>query len=825
MKIKPTYSLALMAVMGSMLVAKADYLPNNFWPNPGFELGTNLNQTNGVPTGWIANGDDPTICQVTTNNSVSPTHALAVIDNEFFYGEWDSAYLNLTGHANPGDTINAQWYQMYSVQAGGEMRVAVLFFDVNTNLVTANQYVVNGDSPGWGGSIASSTFTKVDQTILVPLGATQMQISLVSGGSEATAGTMVIDDLSVAEQATPQLLSGNFWPNPSFELGSNLNNPTNAVPTGWNFFNSGSPIICQVTTNNYVSASHALALIDNDSVNYGSWYSNPVPLPGNIVPGSILNAQWFELYSIANGNMRVTFSWFNAANNDIQDVSFQVTGNSPGWQGAVAGSGFTKVNQQLTVPANAVALQVQVVSAGSGAETGILLIDDLSIALPPPSATLLPGNFWPNPGFESGSNLNQTNGVPTGWNFFNSGSSYITQVTTNNYVSPTHALAVVDNDPLSYGSWYSDHAPLTNTAIAGSILDLQWYELYSITNGDMRVVFTFFDGSGNGLGDNNFPVNGNSAGWQGAVAGSGFTQVNTELTVPAGAVTIAVQLVSAGSGAETGVMLIDDLSVAVHVVQPLPPTVLAGNFFPNPTFEAGVQLDNPTLGIPAGGWNRGGSSAAIDQVLTNNSTSPTHSLALVDNDTGNYGEWYMFLNTAGLVGDNDAVDIQWYQMYNVTNGSMRLSFAFLDSGNNTLWSQDFTTGTSTNSPGWTGNISTSPFQQISQRFAVPVGTTQLRVNFASGGATTVTGVMLIDDLSMRLSLPAITGFTSQAGSNTVTWNSMSSKQYAVLFSGTLGSGAAWSAVATNLPGTGLSTSNLDTTVHPGGKGFYRVEQE
>jgi hypothetical protein len=211
--------------------------------------------------------------------------------------------------------------------------------------------------------------------------------------------------------------------------------------------------------------------------------------------------------------------------------------------------------------------------------------------------------------------------------------------------------------------------------------------------------------------------------------------------------------------------------------------------------------------------------------LTNNYTSPTHSLALVDNDTGNYGEWFMSLNTAGLVGDNDAVDVQWYQLYNVTNGSMRLSFAFLDSGNNTLWSQDFNTVDSTNSPGWTGNISTSTFQQINQRFAVPAGTTQLRVNFASGGASTVTGVMLIDDLSIRLSLPAITGFTSQGGSNTVTWNSMSSKQYAVLFSGTLGSGAGWSAVATNLPGTGLSTSNLDTTVHPGGKGFYRVEQE
>ena len=101
--------------------------------------------------------------------------------------------------------------------------------------------------------------------------------------------------------------------------------------------------------------------------------------------------------------------------------------------------------------------------------------------------------------------------------------------------------------PLHYGSWYSDHAPLTNTAIAGSILNLQWFELYSITNGEMRVVFTFFDGGGNSLGgDHNFVVTGNSPGWQGAVAGSGFTKRNQQLTVPAGAVTIAVQLVSGG---------------------------------------------------------------------------------------------------------------------------------------------------------------------------------------------------------------------------------------------------------------------------------------
>ncbi|MGA2247981.1 MAG: hypothetical protein ABSH48_23590 [Verrucomicrobiota bacterium] len=819
MNIRHAYFVALAALLGSPLAALADYLPNNFWPNPGFEVGTNLDQTNGIPTGWIANGDDPTICQVTTNNSVSPTHALAVIDNDFFYGEWDSEYLNLAGHANPGDTIIAQWYQMYTVSAGGQMRVAILFFDANTNLVTANQYVVSGDSPGWNGDIAASTFTETNETIIVPVGATLMQVGLVSGGSEATEGIMVIDDFSVAEQATPQLLSGNFWPNPSFELGSNLDNPTNGVPTGWNFYNSGSSLICQVTTNNYVSASHALADIDNDSGAYGSWYSDHAPLPGNAIAGSVVNLQWFELYSITNGEMRVVFTFFDSGGNGLGDNNFVVTGNSPGWQGAIAGSGFTRINAQLTVPANAVTIAVQMVSGGSAATTGFIMMDDLSMATPP-APPILAGNFWPNSTFEAGLNLNQTNGVPTGWVATGNDPS-ICQVTTNAYSSPTHALALIDNDPNGYGEWDSDLKLGTN-ASPGDTLAVQWSELYSITNGPMRVTVLFFDAKTNQLSETDANSSGNSLGWAGQITGSTFNLRNEQVMIPHNAARLRISLVSGGPQSATGGYVIDDLSVAKVVY---PATVLSYNFFPNPTFESGVQLDNPTVGLPAGGWQRGGSSATIDQVLTNNSTSPTHSLALVDNDTANYGEWYMFLSTAGLLDNNDAVDVQWYQLYSVTNGSMRLSFAFLDSGGNTLWSQDFNTDTSTNSPGWTGDISTSPFQQIFQRFAVPVGTAQLRVNFASGGAATVTGIMLIDDLSMRLSLPAISGFTSQDGSNTVTWNSMSSQLYSVLHSGALGPGAVWTAVATSLPGTGLSTSNLDTTVYPGSTGFYRVEQQ
>jgi hypothetical protein len=113
--------------------------------------------------------------------------------------------------------------------------------------------------------------------------------------------------------------------------------------------------------------------------------------------------------------MRVTISFYNAAGtSDLQDISYQVTGNSPAWRGAVEGSGFSEVNQQVTVPAGATQFLMQLVSGGNNSTTGIMIIDDLSIALST-SSSILADNFWPNPSFTNGVNLSKTTGTPAGW--------------------------------------------------------------------------------------------------------------------------------------------------------------------------------------------------------------------------------------------------------------------------------------------------------------------------------------------------------------------------------------------------------------------------
>ena len=456
----------------------------------------------------------------------------------------------------------------------------------------------------------------------------------------------------------------------------------------------------------------------------------------------------------------------------------------------------------------------------------LFCITALLIVTSPARADVLTNNFWVNSTFETGTNLNQTNGTPSNW-IRGGDDTTICQVITNNSVSSSHSIALIDTGDF-YGEWYSD-VTLSGNATNGATLNIQWYEMYNLASTEMRLTAQFLDTTNGIVGEIHFVTSGTSSpGWVSTIANSTFTKRNGSLTVPLGAVTLRCAMVSGGSSSVTGVMVIDDLSVAVNpVVGVVPPTILAGNFFPNPTFEVGANLDNPSTASPAGNWIRGGNDPTINLVLTNNSVSRTHSLALVDNSFG-YGEWYNFYTLSG-VAEGDVLDVQFFQLYDTTNGSMRLSFAFLESHGFAIVSTDFDAPTNKlggQSPGWLGSVAASPFERVTGRILVPTGAVKLRLNFASVGAGDVTGIMLIDDVSVRLSLPVITGITAEAGGKRITWLSMPSKLYTVQFASTLGSPTAWGSLVTNLPGDiSLSNSYLDTAIHAGKAGFYRIIQE
>jgi hypothetical protein len=160
---------------------------------------------------------------------------------------------------------------------------------------------------------------------------------------------------------------------------------------------------------------------------------------------------------------------------------------------------------------------------------------------------------------------------------------------------------------------------------------------------------------------------------------------------------------------------------------------------------------------------------------------------------------------------------------------MRLSFAFLDSSSDTLWSEDNNTSVNGTNAGWQGSVETSTFERQFQTVQVPAGTTQLRVNLASGGSSSVIGVMLIDDLSVRLSPPefatASPPIVAQSGGFNLTWTSATSKDYTVLFTSSLTATPAWTVLASNIPGGFPTTSYQDSAAHGPGNGYYLIKQQ
>jgi len=196
-------AIALFFVSASL---RADVPAGNFWHNPTFESGMDLNLPTGTPDFWIRGGADGTILQPSTANSLSPTYSLGVIKPVAGpFGEW---YSDLPAAGlDFGKTIDFHWHEIYSISSG-EMRVTVRFLDGGGN-GPDNHFVVTGDSAGWTGDAATSPFVERNQQLMVNTpGAVTLRIQLVSGGGDSTTGIYLIDDLAVVpEPSTIALLS------------------------------------------------------------------------------------------------------------------------------------------------------------------------------------------------------------------------------------------------------------------------------------------------------------------------------------------------------------------------------------------------------------------------------------------------------------------------------------------------------------------------------------------------------------------------------------------------------------------------------------------
>ena len=86
-------------------------------------------------------------------------------------------------------------------EGGGEMFLAVRFFNREEDQIYQTNFPIHRESAGWNGSLKSSPLTHRRETVVAPANAASVWIVISSAGPPATVGIYVIADLVVSESS------------------------------------------------------------------------------------------------------------------------------------------------------------------------------------------------------------------------------------------------------------------------------------------------------------------------------------------------------------------------------------------------------------------------------------------------------------------------------------------------------------------------------------------------------------------------------------------------------------------------------------------------
>jgi signal transduction histidine kinase len=192
-----------------------------------------------------------------------------------------------------------------------------------------------------------------------------------------------------------------------------------------------------------------------------------------------IDQDWQE----AGGEMRLTVKFLDSARNTVGASDFVARGQSPGWAGDVAVSAFVRHREQLTVPPQAAAMQIELFSGGDEQTIGIMAIDDLTVSLAG-RTNRQPGALLFSSRLSDANDFDAALGVPRHWMRDGSKPS-IARILNLEEGEPRHVLSVVDMDATKWGAWRT--GPDSSIPVRpGDSLILVWSEMYSIGWGGTR---------------------------------------------------------------------------------------------------------------------------------------------------------------------------------------------------------------------------------------------------------------------------------------------------------------------------------------------------
>ena len=177
--------------------------------------------------------------------------------------------------------------------------------------------------------------------------------------------------------------------------------------------------------------------------------------------------------------------------------------------------------------------------------------------------------------------------------------------------------------------------------------------------GEMGLNVRFYNHAGDQVGQNLYPVHGESTGWTGSLKNSALTHRRETLVVPPQAERLLLVISSAGPPDSVGIYIVANL-----VVSKTDGAVLLRSPFDN---ESPAHADDD----PPAGWMHDGISPSIARVVKFGQDPQTRAFAVLDEDYSSHGEWHNILESAPLVTPGERLVVEWNEMYSLGLGFSR----------------------------------------------------------------------------------------------------------------------------------------------------------
>lgn len=179
---------------------------------------------------------------------------------------------------------------------------------------------------------------------------------------------------------------------------------------------------------------------------------------------------------------------------------------------------------------------------------------------------------------------------------------------------------------------------------------------WQLGSGEMFFEIRFYNTQGDQINQILFPVQNDSAGWEGSFETSPLIHRRESVVVPPQASRLSLVISSAGSPATLGVYAVANL-VVLDSRSNSPPVLLLESPFSSPLAES--------TNFVLRGWVRDGVRPSMAKIVQVGHDSKTTAFAIMDNDITAHAEWRSVDGFAPSVNPNDHLVIEWDEMYSV----------------------------------------------------------------------------------------------------------------------------------------------------------------